>query len=256
MNIRLKDLECILHHPHTYSHSNQPDNSNSISSATDDIREGPPSHQNNTDPPVETVYMICVVVVAMALVGVVIVLLAVTISKLRKREDHGNDDVNVEQPSVVHSTKNDCKLPPTPPVSPTTPSMLPLTTTTTTTTVTQQTINDIRNNGIVNAGATINTTEFTNGNIDETNHFVNDNADQFVWQFPPPYPPSTPPPQYTLYNDQDTLVHGLQTDRQGFAKGMKKTIGGRWRRLTKKKESDTCGIPPELKGQLKTIYVY
>lgn len=126
-------------------------------------------------------------------------------SKLRKREDHGNDDVNVEQPSVVHSTKDDCKLPPTPPVSPTSPPTLQLTTTTTTTTVTQQTVNDIRNNGIVNAGATINTTEFTNGNIDETNHFVNDNADQYVWQFPPPYPPSTPPPQYTLYNDQVLL---------------------------------------------------
>lgn len=35
-----------------------------------------------SDPPVETVYMICVVVVAMALVGVVIVLLAVTIRYL------------------------------------------------------------------------------------------------------------------------------------------------------------------------------
>ncbi|KAJ8683165.1 hypothetical protein QAD02_018957, partial [Eretmocerus hayati] len=86
-------------------------------------------------------------------------------------------------------------------------------------------------------------------------------AEQFIWQFPPPpYPPNnnnTPPPQYTLYNDQDTLVHGLQADRQGFAKGFRKNLGGRWRRLVKKKpENETCAIPPELKDQLKTIYVY
>ena len=56
---------------------------------------------------------------------------------------------------------------------------------------------------------------------------------------------------------QDTLVHGLQSDRHGFAKGFRKNLGGRWRRLVKKKpESDTCAIPPELKDQLKTIYVY
>lgn len=27
-------------------------------------------------------------------------------------------------------------------------------------------------------------------------------ADQFVWQFPPPYPPPHTPTQYALYNDQ------------------------------------------------------
>lgn len=81
-------------------------------------------------------------------------------------------------------------------------------------------------------------------------------AEQFIWQFPPPYPPpNTPPPQYTLYNDQDTLVHGQHG--QGFAKGFRKNLGGRWRRLVKRKpESETCAIPPELKDQLKTIYVY
>ncbi|KOC63764.1 hypothetical protein WH47_02790 [Habropoda laboriosa] len=82
-------------------------------------------------------------------------------------------------------------------------------------------------------------------------------TDQFVWQFPPPYPPPHTPTQYALYNDQDTLVHALPSDRSGFAKGFRKNIGGRWRRLVKRKpESETCAIPPELKDQLKTIYVY
>lgn len=83
-------------------------------------------------------------------------------------------------------------------------------------------------------------------------------VDPFAWQFPPPYPPPhMPPAQYALYNDQDTLVHGLPSDRPGFAKGFRKNLGGRWRRLVKRKvETDTCAIPPELKDQLKTIYVY
>lgn len=56
---------------------------------------------------------------------------------------------------------------------------------------------------------------------------------------------------------QDTLVHALPSDRPGFAKGFRKNIGGRWRRLVKRKpETETCAIPPELKDQLKTIYVY
>jgi len=56
---------------------------------------------------------------------------------------------------------------------------------------------------------------------------------------------------------QDTLVHALPSDRPGFAKGFRKNFGGRWRRLVKRKaETDTCAIPPELKDQLKTIYVY
>ncbi|CAG5088703.1 Protein of unknown function [Cotesia congregata] len=113
---------------------------------------------------------------------------------------------------------------------------------------------DIRNNGIVNPAASITVSEI-NGIVDGT--IVTEGNDQFVWQFPPPYPPPlTPPPQYTLYNDQNTLVHGLEGDRSGFAKGIRKNLG-RWRRLVKRKsDMDTCAIPPELKDQLKTIYVY
>lgn len=62
---------------------------------------------------------------------------------------------------------------------------------------------------------------------------------------------------YSLLLLQDNLVHGLPPDRSGFAKGFRKNIGGRWRRLVKRKpETETCAIPPELKDQLKTIYVY
>lgn len=52
-------------------------------------------------------------------------------------------------------------------------------------------------------------------------------------------------------------VHALSTDRPGFVKGFRKNLGGRWRRLVKRKpEMESCAIPPELKDQLKTIYVY
>ncbi|XP_015109938.1 uncharacterized protein LOC107036473 isoform X2 [Diachasma alloeum] len=222
-----------------------------LSTAAEDVRDGIQTPDNDTDslqlyshldPPVDSVYMICGVLIAMILVGVIIVLLAVTISKLRKREDHGNDQVHTEQPSVVQTA---------------TPVSAIVSTTATAQTVITTT-GDIRNNGIVNNGAIITASELSNGIIDGNTTFVTETTgEQFIWQFPPPYPPLTPPPQYTLYNDQDTLVHGLQADRPGFAKGIKKNIGGRWRRLVKRKpETDTCAIPPELKDQLKTIYVY
>lgn len=86
---------------------------------------------------------------------------------------------------------------------------------------------------------------------------ANGSVEQFAWQFPPPYPPPHSPAQFALCNGQDTLVHALPSDRPGFAKGIRKNIGGRWRRLVKRKpETETCAIPPELKDQLKTIYVY
>lgn len=99
-------------------------------------------------------------------------------SKLRKREDHGNDQSHTDQPSVVQTA---------------TPAQTVVTTN-----------GDIRNNGIVNNGAIITASELSNAIItDGDTEFVNEtNAEQFIWQFPPPYPPLTPPPQYTLYNDQ------------------------------------------------------
>ncbi|XP_076632172.1 uncharacterized protein LOC143347130 isoform X2 [Colletes latitarsis] len=202
-----------------------------FSTAAEEVGDGIQGHDNDTDPPVDSVYMICGVLIAMVFVGVIIVLLAITISKLRKREDHSNT-VHPE-PTVVQTA--------TSPISTIVASSYSVegccTQISTTTTST-----DLENNTAVEQDNVYTTTNPT---------------DQFVWQFPPPYPPPHTPAQYALCNDQDTLVHALPSDRPGFAKGFRKNIGGRWRRLVKRKpETETCAIPPELKDQLKTIYVY
>jgi hypothetical protein len=75
---------------------------------------------------------------------------------------------------------------------------------------------------------------------------------QFLWQYPPP-----PPQPYMYNNDQDTLVQNLPTERPGFVRGFRKNLGGRWRRLVKRKPpTEVYTIPAELKPQLKQIYVY
>ncbi|XP_044583739.1 LOW QUALITY PROTEIN: uncharacterized protein LOC123264522 [Cotesia glomerata] len=245
------DLECILHHHYYYAHLHQlqqPPIDNAFSTAAEDVEYGVKAQDNKTDspqssshlePPLDLLYTIGGLMIATALVGVIIILIAVTISKLRKREDNANDH---QEPAVVQTATS-------PAITIILTTMLIMLTTTVTTTTT-----DIRNNGIVNPAASITVSEI-NGIVDGT--IVTEGNDQFVWQFPPPYPPPlTPPPQYTLYNDQNTLVHGLEGDRSGFAKGIRKNLG-RWRRLVKRKsDMDTCAIPPELKDQLKTIYVY
>ncbi|XP_066149651.1 uncharacterized protein [Euwallacea fornicatus] len=75
---------------------------------------------------------------------------------------------------------------------------------------------------------------------------------QFLWAFPPQ------PAQRMLYNsEQREIVQINGNDRSGFVRGFRKNLGGRWRRLVKKKpQTDICAIPPELKPQLKQIYVY
>ncbi|XP_026827269.1 uncharacterized protein LOC105286474 isoform X2 [Ooceraea biroi] len=210
-----------------------------LSTATEDVGDGPQGHENDTDPPTDSVYMICGVLIAMVLVGVFIVLLAVTISKLRKREDHHSSVGTVHPEATVVQTATS---PATIGASPTHPNGC----------CTQISTNTV-------------STDFVNHACDDiypsTTTTVTPSAnpvESFAWQFPPPYPPPhMPPAQYALYNDQDTLVHALPSDRPGFAKGFRKNLGGRWRRLVKRKaESDTCAIPPELRDQLKTIYVY
>ncbi|XP_058798252.1 uncharacterized protein LOC131668249 isoform X2 [Phymastichus coffea] len=238
-----------------------------LSTASEDVGEGIQSPENDTnslqslshlDPPADSVYMICGVLIAMVLVGVIIVLLAVTISKLRKREDSQH-----HQPNQVHPEQVQC-----PPINMMAPDAAS----------TQSSCNNNNSVGIVNRAMSSSTTTVDSccndksaastivaaalENAAGTTMVYTTNtgaAEQFIWQFPPPYPPpNTPPPQYTLYNDQDTLVHGLQSaDRQGFGKSFRKNLGGRWRRLVKRKpENESCAIPPELKDQLKTIYVY
>ncbi|XP_046812743.1 uncharacterized protein LOC124421525 isoform X4 [Vespa crabro] len=227
-----------------------------VALSTDDGRDdGTQDHEKESDQPVDSVYMICGVLIAMVLVGVIIVLLAVTISKLRKREEHHSNVVHPENATVVQtatvsaSSATISTIVSTSPSSQlgnerclaqvttgdgTSPPSPTAVTTVTTATTTTTTATSIEHDGAYPIAST---------------------QDQFVWQFPPPYPPQ----QYTLsYNDQDALVHTLPAGgRPGFAKGFRKNFGGHWRRLVKRKpETETCAIPPELKDQLKTIYVY
>lgn len=72
-----------------------------------------------------------------------------------------------------------------------------------------------------------------------------------LWQFPPPLPPP-----YVYTNDQDNLMQPIGNERASF-RSLRKNIGGRWKRLVKRKpEQEVYTIPPELKPQLKQIYVY
>ncbi|XP_050294179.1 uncharacterized protein LOC126734538 isoform X3 [Anthonomus grandis grandis] len=75
---------------------------------------------------------------------------------------------------------------------------------------------------------------------------------QFLWAFPPP------PAERILYNnEQKNIVQTTNNDRSGFVRGFRKNLGGRWRRLVKKKPTtEIYTIPAELKPQLKQIYVY
>ncbi|XP_012224039.1 uncharacterized protein [Linepithema humile] len=227
-----------------------------LSTATEDVGDGPQGHENDTDPyslshldpPSGGVYIICGVLIAMVVVGVIIVLLAVTISKLRKREEHHSSTVHPET-TVVQTATSPATVGMS---SPTHPSDC-CTQISTTTLSTDVGGNNICDEQHIYAVTTTTTTTTTTMMTPTANP-----VESFTWQFPPPYPPRHMlPAQYALYNDQDTLVHGLPSDRSGFAKGFRKNLGGRWRRLVKRKaESDTCAIPPELKDQLKSIYVY
>ncbi|KAG5876581.1 hypothetical protein JTB14_037873 [Gonioctena quinquepunctata] len=75
---------------------------------------------------------------------------------------------------------------------------------------------------------------------------------QLLWTQPPP-----PTTQYLYNNNQETLVQNLPTERPGFVRGFRKNLGGKWRRLVKRKPpQEVYTIPAELKPQLKQIYVY
>ncbi|KAF5292039.1 hypothetical protein FQA39_LY14100 [Lamprigera yunnana] len=153
---------------------------------------------SHLDAPNESLYMIGGVLIAMFLVGVIIILLAVTISKLRKREEHSN---SVHPADVVLQTAPTTN-PPAPQPLATSADPLPY-------------------------------------------------RGQVLWQFPPQ-------PQHPYSNNnQETLVQSLPMERPGFVQGFRKNLGGRWRRLVKRKPTpEVCAIPPELRPQLKTIYVY
>ncbi|XP_017771047.1 PREDICTED: uncharacterized SDCCAG3 family protein [Nicrophorus vespilloides] len=154
-------------------------------------------------------------------------------SKLRKREEHSN---SVHPADVVLQTS------PAPPPS----------------------SHNLHNNHLNNnnnnhhhhqqqaLGGATTTTAPSNAIVNPSN---NDLAyrGQFLWQTPPP-----PTQQHLYNNNQDALVQGLPTtERTGFVRGFRKNLGGRWRRLVKRKpETEVYTIPAELKPQLKQIYVY
>ncbi|XP_022230953.1 uncharacterized protein LOC111079923 [Drosophila obscura] len=66
------------------------------------------------------------------------------------------------------------------------------------------------------------------------------------------FPPKVPTPHIYHCINPDLLVG---SDKNGF-KGLRKQFSGRFKRLVTRKVEHGPVIPPELKPQLKTIYVY
>ncbi|KAL1490987.1 hypothetical protein ABEB36_011651 [Hypothenemus hampei] len=200
------DLECILHHHHYYAHLHH------LKHGTHVDEDSDVSNLSHLDAPNESLYMISGVCIAMLLVAVIIILVAITISKLRKREEHSNS---------VHPV-NDAA-----------------------TTVVLQTT--------TNGSAPVVAPQQAQQQRAETNQDPLAYRGQFLWAFPPQ------PVQRMLYNsEQKNIVQTTNNEhRPGFVKGFRKNLGGRWRRLVKKKApTDVYTIPAELKPQLKQIYVY
>lgn len=98
-----------------------------------------------------------------------------------------------------------------------------------------------------------------NLNSQTSNGNCNGTTVTIVRQSPPSngwvFPPKAPTPNiYNCNNHFDALV--TANDKHGF-KGFRKQFSGRFKRLVAKKPQEPApAIPPELKPQLKTIYVY
>nr|XP_029734096.1 myb-like protein A isoform X2 [Aedes albopictus] len=185
---------------------------------------------NDTDAPNDVLYMVCGVVIAMLLVGLIIVLVAVTISKLRKREESSvspvtaTNNVEAAPPSSNHNNTHHNHH------------------------HSSSTNNHHHNNH--HSSSNNNSSQLENGYSVPTPVAFRQSPSS-VWVFPPL------PPQPNLYhynaNSQDALVHNEKT---GF-KGLKRQLSGRFKRLVSRKSHEPApAIPPELKPQLKTIYVY
>ncbi|XP_052890686.1 uncharacterized protein LOC128298917 [Anopheles moucheti] len=194
------------------------------------------SSLSHLDAPNDVLYMICGVVIAMVLVGLIIVLVAVTISKLRKREESSTVSPvtanNVEAAPHHHQHHHH-------PFS----------------------HHQLHHNGTShpqqnqqNHSSSNHHHQPNGGSSPETGYSVPTpiafrQSPSTVWVFPPL------PPQPNIYNasSQDALVHNEKT---GF-KGLKRQLSGRFKRLVSRKTHEPAPvIPPELKPQLKTIYVY
>ncbi|XP_055618419.1 protein catecholamines up isoform X4 [Toxorhynchites rutilus septentrionalis] len=241
------DLACVLHHHHFYAHLHHlkhhlqddhdhhgghghhesHDHHESAAGEGSDVdNNNIQDLLNDTDAPNDVLYMVCGVVIAMLLVGLIIVLVAVTISKLRKREESSVSPVtatNVEAapPSHHHNPSSNNNN--------------------------NHHHNHHHSSSVHNNGSQ---QQQENGYSVPTPVAFRQSPSS-VWVFPPL------PPQPNLYsynaNSQDALVHN---DKTGF-KGLKRQLSGRFKRLVSRKSHEPApAIPPELKPQLKTIYVY
>lgn len=100
-----------------------------------------------------------------------------------------------------------------------------------------------------NLQSTINSNGNCNGTTTVT--FVRQSPAPTDWVFPPKAPT---PNIYNCSNNFDAIVNA--NDKHGF-KGFRKQFSGRFKRLVAKKPAEPApAIPPELKPQLKTIFVY
>ncbi|XP_046804296.1 uncharacterized protein LOC111683110 isoform X2 [Lucilia cuprina] len=240
------DLACVLHHHHFYAHLHhlknhlQDDNdhqdlsdgsdlnSNYINHFDSDENGSELSSFSHVDAPSDTIYMICGVVIAMLLVGLIIILVAVTINKLRKRDEsitttavsiesqqHGRQSRSNSSDNNHYHEAHDQQI------------------FTNSTAMTD--CND-------NSALELETITFarTSGGCNTTNGWV--------------FPPKAPSPNISNCANHDSMI--TVGERNGF-KGFKKQFSGRFKRLVSNKTKDTTSpIPAELKPQLKTIYVY
>ncbi|KAM7359557.1 uncharacterized protein ACRADG_000044 isoform 2-T2 [Cochliomyia hominivorax] len=245
------DLACVLHHHHFYAHlhhlknhlqddsdhaeiSNESEvNSNYISQIDRNENGSELSSFSHVDAPNDTIYMICGVIIAMLLVGLIIILVAVTINKLRKRDEssvNATTTVTTEAQQPGHHSRSnssdnhqyhenqDQQI------------------FTTTTTISDENCN----NNSTNSSMVLETVTFsrTSGGCNRSSAWV--------------FPPKAPSPNIYNCTNHDSLN---SNECNGF-KGFKKQFSGRFKRLVSNKKDATSPIPPELKPQLKTIYVY
>ncbi|XP_037955810.1 putative mediator of RNA polymerase II transcription subunit 29 isoform X3 [Teleopsis dalmanni] len=221
-----------------------------------DNNDNTQTNTNDTDAPNDTIYMVCGVVIAMVLVGLIIILVAVTINKLRKREESSAATpatIEAQQPNFGlqnrsnSATNTNCDRHQD--------HQQQQTIFTTASLVQCNNANNVNNH--------FNNNNCNNLHNNNCNHNTNlEQQDQITfirtngvgptnnsWVFPPKAP--TP----NIYNCSNNEALLATNDKNGF-KGFRKQFSGRFKRLVAKKPEPVTVIPPELKPQLKTIYVY
>lgn len=238
------DLACVLHHHHFYAHLhhlkhhlqddvedssgnryNKPiDDTDSIYSNSTDSELSSLSHLDA--PPNDIIFIIGGVLIAMIVSGIIIVSVAAAINKLRKREETSPENLNAlstVEAQQKHFGHHNHSL---------------------NSTANQQRFTNITvdncnriNEKCLNEGQVAFTTASNNASVDTE------------WVFPPKAP--TP----TLYYYSNNFENPAAANNE--IKSFKKQFSGRFKRLMiYKKQENAVAIPPELKPQLKSIYVY